>query len=419
VSTSKTVNFYEPLDHPAMLAVTDWVVQPALQRFWGRIHHFDIAAEDLERLRAVAGQPALICPNHPSLMEPVIVWGVLRRAGLRANYVMARATMEQLGRWRPFAQRMGVFSVRRGVADRPSFAKTRELLTAGKAIVMFPEGETYGLNDTLLGFQEGVAQLGFWGCQDRLKAGLDGLVKLVPVAVKHTYLQDMRPAIDSALAVLEQELGLAAEPGLERYLRLRRVGMAFVRTLLAEFGSTMPDEATLNELIDAMYERILTTVSQRLDVKLEKTEGLQDRLRRMFALIHDELYLTAPDASAYQRRLQAQRAPGFLALERDLARLQIFQAVRDRYVASHPSAERYLDILNRLETEILGQGRYRGPRRAEVRVGEPIDLGDWMDAYEAKRREAVNDVTTELRERVMGLLQPMIDATPTLSPPIP
>ncbi len=419
MSTSKTVNFYEPLDHPAMLAVTDWVVQPALQRFWGRIHHFDIAAEDLERLRAVAGQPALICPNHPSLMEPVIVWGVLRRAGLRANYVMARATMEQLGRWRPFAQRMGVFSVRRGVADRPSFAKTRELLTAGKAIVMFPEGETYGLNDTLLGFQEGVAQLGFWGCQDRLKAGLDGLVKLVPVAVKHTYLQDMRPAIDSALAVLEQELGLAAEPGLERYLRLRRCRHG----LRADApGRVRLDHARRGDAQRA--DRRHVRADPYHGVAAARREAGKDRgaagpLRRMFALIHDELYLTAPDASAYQRRLQAQRAPGFLALERDLARLQIFQAVRDRYVASHPSAERYLDILNRLETEILGQGRYRGPRRAEVRVGEPIDLGDWMDAYEAKRREAVNDVTTELRERVMGLLQPMIDATPTLSPPIP
>lgn len=418
VSTTATTNFFEPLDHPAVLAFTDWVVQPGLQHLWGHIRRFDVSDADLARLRALHGQPALLCPNHPTLMEPVVFWGVLRRAGLRANFVMARATMEQLGRWRPLAQRMGVFSVRRGVADRPSFAKTRELLTAGKAIVMFPEGETYGLNDTLLGFQEGVAQLGFWGSQDRAKAGLDGAVKLVPIAIKHTYLRDMRPEIDRTLGRLEQELGLAADVSLERYPRLRRVGMALVRTLLAEYGVTMPEEATLNELIDAMYGQILSTVSQRLGVTLEKTAGLQDQLRRMFALIHDEIYQTAPDASAYQMRLQAQRAPGYQALERDLARLQIFQAVRDRYVASHPSAERYLDTLNRLETEILGRGRYWGPRRAEVRVGEAIDLAEWMAAYQDNRRTAVDQVTAELQNRVQGLLQPMIDATPTLSPPI-
>lgn len=418
MSQTQTTNFFEPLDSPTMLTFTDWVIQPALQLFWGKIHRFDIPQADLARLQSVAGQPALICPNHPSLMEPVIVWGMLRRAKLRANYVMARATMEALGRWRPMAQRMGVFSVRRGVADRPSFAKTRELLAAGKAIVMFPEGETYGLNDTLLGFQEGVAQLGFWGCQDRLKAGHSGLVKLVPVAIKHTYLTDMRPEIDQSLTVLEQELGLAPDPELDRYLRLRRVGIAFVRTLLGEYGVTLPEEATLNELIDAMYDRILTTVSSRLGIKLEHTEGLQDRLRRMFALIHDEIYQTDPEASGYQQRLRAQRAPAYQSLERDLARLQIFQAVRDRYVASHPSAERYLDVLNRLETEILGKGRYWGPRRSHVRVGEPIDLGDWLERYEAKRRDAVNGVTAELRQRVADLLQPMIDDTRTLSPPI-
>ena len=418
MSTSNYTNFYDALDDPRFLTSMDHVIQPALQHFWGKIRRIDIAEADLRKLRALEGQPALICPNHPSLMEPVVVWGTLRKAGLRANFVMARATMESLGLWRPLAQRMGIYSVRRGIADRPSFQKTRDLLKAGKAIVMFPEGETYGLNDTLLGFQEGVAQLGFWGLQDLRKAGLTGTVRLVPLAIKHHYLKDMRAEIDSSLTALEQQLGITHDSSLDRYRRLRRAGNVFVRTLLAEYGVTMAEDAELNDLIDAMYEQILSNVSQRLEIELEHSEGLPDRLRRMFALIHDQIYQVAPDASAYQLRLQAQRAPVYRALERDLARLQIFQAVRDRYVASHPSAERYLDVLDRLEREILGKGKYRGPRRAEVRVGESIDLGGWWERYEAKRRTAVDDVTAELRRRVMGLLQPMVSTTPTIEPPI-
>ncbi|MCC7493611.1 MAG: 1-acyl-sn-glycerol-3-phosphate acyltransferase [Fimbriimonadaceae bacterium] len=392
---------------PSLLwkAFARFVVVPGLKKFWMRIHHVRLDPPDLARLQAVTRGPALICPNHPSLHEPVLVFEQLDHVSAQARYMIAASTMQDVVWAIPFLRGIGGYSIRRGTTDRAAFAATREHLRDGRAILAFPEGETYGLNDTLIAFQEGIAQLGFWGAQDRQKAGLGADVKLLPIAIKYAYLKDMTAVIDARLARLEEQLRLPPLR-LGRYDRLRRVGQAVLSRLERRSGLAVAEQETLDHRLERLYRELLSRHSAALEVRPLPHETTPERLRRLFNALEERL-----DAAS----LPASRRAFWQQVYRDLACLQTFQAVRDEYVKSYPSAERYLDVIGRLEKEVSGRDLVYGPRRAIVRVGEPIHLADHLAAYEQDRRAAVTAVTTELRARVAGLLAALAQEVPPLA----
>src|SRR5439155_21934151 len=57
----------------------------------------------------------------------------------------------------------------------------------------------------------------------------------------------------------------------------------------------------------------------------------------------------------YERRLHRQRRERVAPLATDLRRLHNFLAVSDGYVAAGMTAERFLEVLSRLETEVRGR----------------------------------------------------------------
>ncbi|MBI5833166.1 MAG: 1-acyl-sn-glycerol-3-phosphate acyltransferase [Armatimonadetes bacterium] len=388
---------------------------PLVRRYWARVDKVLLPSDDAARLRAAFARPGIVCPNHPSLAEPTAVWDVIDRLGLRAQYVMDRRVLRMTGLLRPILQGAGAYSLRRGTADRESFACTRRLLVEGRQIVMFPEGETYGVNDALLPFHEGVAQMAFWGRGDRLKAHLDGEVLLVPVAVKYIYQPDMRATIEAVLARLEDQVGLTVDRSLGRYQRLRRLGLAALANMEQSMGLPGGGDLSLDERLDRWYTNALAKLSRTSEVELPTDGTLQDRLRRLFGVVEERLYEPKAPSTPHQRALEQQREPAWRAFESDLCRLQCFQAVRDGYVAAHPSAERYLDVLGRLDREISGRVRCYARRDAHVRVGEPVALSDWADDYAADKRGCVVRVTQALRERVRRLVAQLTELAPPLT----
>ena len=75
------------------------------------------------------------------------------------------------------------------------------------------------------------------------------------------------------------------------------------------------------------------------------------------------------------------------------------------YVAAEATAERFLDVLGRLEKEVLGEVRHRVPREALVRIAPPIALETRYDEYRKEKRRVVAETTREVEATIRGLLQ--------------
>jgi 1-acyl-sn-glycerol-3-phosphate acyltransferase len=399
--SGKPEAFLPPRRSQAALWLLDRFGALILRQVW-QIEGVDVAPADLERLRSHREARALMIANHPSLAEPMVLYRAFRRAGVPYYVMTAWDTMARLGNVsaRMF-QSLGCYSVRRGRRDRASMELTQSLLVRGERVVLFPEGQTYGLNDTLLPFQEGAILIAFRALEELERAGDATPLLVVPMAIKYVYSRPMMGQIEASLGRLEAALGLSAR-GLSPYFRLRWIASSLVQRLEKEQGISAEEGLDLNARIDALREAMVERLAAALEAEVPRGGE--------FATLVQSL------ANAYEDYLERESAPSgdVRALFRVWQRLKNFVAVRDGYVAEHPSAERFLDVLHRLEIDVLGKSSIRGGRRAVVKVGAPFDLRDYLPAYREKKREALTRATEEMETRVRALLSQISTATPAL-----
>jgi 1-acyl-sn-glycerol-3-phosphate acyltransferase len=380
------------------------------------IEAIDVAPGELARLRSLDNRRLLITPNHPTTDDPIMMFGLARLAQMPCHYLAAREVFDEMKGLKGRAlQSLGAYSIVRGTPDRESFRATRELLAADAGrVVIFPEGEIYSQNDSLLPFQAGVIQLAFWAMDDLRKQGSENpSILIVPVGVRYRYTQDMGPAIDRALVDLEECLGLtpmpqATPPESGRYNRLRRIGVAMLETLELEYGLkvTAGDGADLTSRMTALKSLLLDRAAALMGVRFADNSTLPERLRDLvnafYAVTRDEPH--GSKWSPYRERLHREQASRVEPILADLNRVSNWIAVQDNYVRSNPTPERMGDNIRRLQIECFGEFRLTGPRRATIRIGEPIDLADHYAAYKADKRPTVNACVTVLEHAVQGLL---------------
>ena len=121
-------------------------------------------------------------------------------------------------------------------------------------------------------------------------------------------------------------------------------------------------------------------------------------------LVDAEVYKDIEQMTEYERKIHEELLQKFQRFYPDLERLINFIAISDGYVAQERSPERFLEVIVRLEREVFGTSKIRGPRVASVRVGEPKNLRECYDTYKAQKRETVEQITLELETVVQTLV---------------
>jgi hypothetical protein len=385
---------------------------PWLGRLFGNVHAVRMAREDLERLEALRDSRAILAPNHPTETDPIVLFWLGRLARQRFNFLATRETLDGPRGW--LLNRIGTYSVIRGFPDRESLRMTRRLLAElDRKVVIFPEGLVYEHNDRLLEFQSGVAQMGFWALDDLHKAGREPALPIVPVAIKYRCCGDPEQAISRGLLHLEQRLGLPSAVKDDPYLRLKRLGGHVVQVLERAEGVEPPPDADLTARITVVRRKTLERVAQAIGTRINETEPPGEQLHHLFNTLKAWVGVLGDEATEYERGLYRQRVTTAAPLFKELMRLHNTVAVTGDYVASEPTAERFLEVLGRLQQEVFGGVRYQAPLAAVVRVGEPLRLDEVYGDYRADKRRVVAETTRALQGRIRAMLDALgAEATP-------
>lgn len=180
-----------------------------------------------------------------------------------------------------------------------------------------------------------------------------------------------------------------------------------LETLELEYGlkPATGDDGDLTGRMNALKSLLLDRAAALIGVKFPEGSGLPERLRilvnAVYAVTREEPH---GEWSSYRERLHREQATRVEPLLRDLNRVANWIAVTDNYVRANPTPERMGDNIRRLQIECFGEYKLSGPRRAVIRVGDPIDLADHYEAYKADKRGVVNRCVGMLESAVQGLL---------------
>lgn len=359
-----------------------------------RIEAYDF--DGLDRLAELIdrGDGILIAPNHCDDADAGVVFELSMRLRRPFYYMAAYQIFKGMAAY--VLPRVGCFPVDREGADLRAFKTAVEVLS-GKPnpLVVFPEGEIYHMADRLTPIREGVATIACSALKKRRAAG-DKTVWIVPVGLKYRFLDDHdpRPALDAQMTALEAHLRLQVRP--ERSLVDRIYAFAEGVVCLKEseyLGSAR--SGPLADRLAVLREHILGEIEERR-LGHRKSETVPVRVKELRRVCLD--VVGNPGAGA-DRIAEARRDLNDLFVV-----IQMFSYPGD-YVRDCPTLERAAEVMLGLEQDALGISfpRPRGPRRAVIRVGEPIDVGAFAATAERPRR-AASALTVELEGRLQGLL---------------
>jgi 1-acyl-sn-glycerol-3-phosphate acyltransferase len=384
---------------------------PRLSRFWvwaswpyrrwllRRTHRVvEVEIAGIEHVAPLLGRGdgVLLTPNHPGHADALVLFELGDRLGRPFCYMAAYqifAGSAGLRHW--LFPRIGAFPVDREGSDLSAFKAGVEVLAGGiQPLVIFPEGENYYTSDRLTPLREGAVAVAVSAARRLGDAGRT--VWIVPAGLKYRFLQgcDPRPALADLMEELESRF--TWWPRTHRTLVERIYDYAEAVLALKEIEYLGAAQAgSLTDRLTGLRGRILDRMEDRRTGR-RRTDPVPVRVKELRRVCLDALAdpATTPEVAH--------------GLRQDLHDLfvvvQIF-SYPGGYVRESPTLERVAETLMKLEQDVLGvdEPDPRGPRRAILRLGPPIDVRAGLAAA-GKPRVAIPALTAELEARIQGLL---------------
>ena len=381
---------------------------PKVSRFWTTvggpvIRHLmrkrsrveSIEFQGVEHLRDLIGKGdgILLAPNHCDHGDCPVTFELGRKLGLPFCYMAAYQIFAGVNRW--FLPRLGAFPVDREGSDLRAYKAGVEVLTkAEHPLVVFPEGEIYHMADRLTPLREGAAALAVTAARRLADAGKTAWI--VPAAIKYRFLDgfDPLPALHELMTDLEARFTWWPDPKKALMERLYAYAGALIALKEMEyFGEARP--GPLKDRIAALRTHILDT----LDLRHFGKPHADPVPVRVKDLRHACLEALAnPDTTPERvHELRGELNDLFVAV-------QLYSYPGD-YVRQCPTVERVAEILTKFEQDVLGPAMAlpRGPRRAIMRLGPPINVGERLKVG-GKPRAIAGSLTNDLESRIQGLL---------------
>jgi len=392
-----------------------WVAQRCSGLFAATIPRFRLALDpaDRKRLKALASSRVVYLPNHPTHADGIALFALSAQVQQPFYYI---AAYESFKGWTGKAMAwLGAYSIRRGVGDRDSIAATLKLLEQPACkLVMFPEGGCSYQNDTVMPFREGAVGLSLRTLK-KLARRTEPVPDfyLVPISLKYQYQRSMDGVIAKSLKRLEKALGVPQKSP-DFYWRLRSVAGALLQRLEQEFDvqpdpakppSSLTNEDYWNQRIDQLKNAMLLTYEQRVGLEPQPQLPMRERVYKVQAKLEERYETLAIQQGSLDD--EAQKVPPnetYESLYRDTLRLLNFDAIYDGYIAENPTQERFLDILTTMEREVF---RIEAPlakamRVAQVKVGNIINLKDYLADYNQNKDDTVAALTRTVQQTVQG-----------------
>lgn len=414
-------DFYPPQLNRGLVRCTQ--IAALLLVRWLYWVELEVQDTDRQLLTKLKSDRLLLLPNHPTFHDPIVMFTLSAQLRQAFYYLAAYETFDDPSvmfliavRFAPLRvlarlqwikaglrwclQKLGIYSIRRGLADRPSIVQTINLLSQpGCHLVIFPEGGCSFQNDTVMPFRPGAVQLAFQAMHRISKTGDPPPdLYVVPVAIKYYYTQDMQPVIQATLSRLEQALNLPLTAATSPYDRLRRIAATILIRIEREYGFDAERHASWNDRIDAIRLHVVHHCEQQLSMPSVTGELIRERVYRLQHAIRTHLE-PASDLPLAQ-------------IEKSLSRLLNFDAIYDGYVAEDPTPERFLDTLIRLEREVfdIDQPPPKGFRRVKLKLGSPVNLKDYWADYSHDRTAVIHRLTSTFQDTVQTHLHQLSEA---------
>lgn len=391
----------QPKDNPFVLSLLKAVWPVSMQLKFGPVS-IKVIDDGIAKLKALETKRVILCPNHPSLLDADVVFALSDILKEEFNYLAAHVLFYgHRGVNAFFLQHMGCYPVKRGVPDFHAFRTTINVLLRGKRkLVIFPEGEVSHDSDSLMTLEPGAAQIALSALEDLQEIKSGSTIYVVPLAIKYFYRRDITQSLSRSLQKLEEEFGLYGIKD-DFPSRIRNATEALLGRLEIRYDCLPQRKMSLAERIQNLRIAILQGLAEKLGITLPA------------AIPHlDWVHFIQKALTDYSSgRLQLPGEPSVTKHEfitsanKDIAHVLNFVSLDRNLPDADSSQEDLAEAVEILEREVFGHAYNKGPRIVLVKVGDPINLMNYLSEYKQNKKAAIQEVREKMTLQLATMLQ--------------
>ncbi|MDG2125091.1 MAG: 1-acyl-sn-glycerol-3-phosphate acyltransferase [Verrucomicrobiales bacterium] len=393
--------FFPPKPSRPIISLSSWVNRTLILRNTNhRIEKLTVggSTRQFDDLKNHPRTRLLFVLNHPSHSDAQTAVEVQRRLGVSTCFMAAYDVFlrGKLNAW--FMQRNGAFSIDRESSDRKAMAAAGEILTGGDyGLTIFPEGNVHFTNDRVTPFLEGAA---FIGVRAQKSLGTNADVIVVPIALKFSNLENIRPHVRGSLAQLAEAVGDTLDPSASPPGELMRIGRKLLARNLSQRGYLDPADQQSPDGDDCLFEtlrhsaeRIAGGLETKMQLQPKPSYSIGNRIKKIRATIHQILSDPAREIDHRTARNWADEA---LLVIRILS-------YGTPYVREKPTLDRVAETVEKLNEDLHNHTfKPPGKRAAYAHIGTPIRIADLLENSSAKPRDAIAKLTSTLESSIQS-----------------
>ena len=333
----------------------------------------------------------LFVANHSTHSDPPVMAEVHRQLGIASLFMAAydvflRNTFDA---W--VMRKTGAFSVDRDGCDKQAVNHAVEALVGGDyALTIFPEGNVHFMNDRVRPFMEGAAYIAM---KAQKLLGLQKPVWVVPVAIKATYLGDVRPTVIREIEALAEASGVELPQAGLWSDRIKQFGMQLLKLRLSGLGLPTEhlDAGSVRENLEVSAGIIIGQLEEKLEQRVRPKDTLYDRIRKLRHTIH--LIRLNPERDPDDRQTDVWADHAMLAL-------RILNYTGD-YLDGMPSLDRVAETCEKLMEDFTSESKPSfGDRKVYIQFAEPLSLSAHLEDFRKRPRGTSDEVTRAMEAGV-------------------
>jgi 1-acyl-sn-glycerol-3-phosphate acyltransferase len=363
-----------------------------------RLH---LSEQDLDMFRQLpTGSGIILASNHADETDPLICLELSRRSKKQFITMCNREAFDEFYGLAGLAlQRLGLFSVKRGVHDSEAKNYAIETVRQGNnVLVIFPEGEIFYLNELVQPFHSGAVAIGLQAIIDNRKINPKWTAFILPMVIKYHYTANIESELEKRIAKMEARLMLKPNGDTLQSRLMAVQGMLLNREKRLHALKLQPaSQLDLTQQLHSLENKIVAEIEKRHhDLPISAQAPIIDKTWQLEAEIREGLKKQLAETN----RLELQQE---LASLNEVAQLSSW---RPSYYINSASMDRLAEAVLKVEREFyrIKRPRHLANRQVTVKFAEPIDMGDHVSDYMQDPHTVSHGLTQTLHEKIQRLI---------------
>ncbi len=366
-------------------------------------------------LKFLKGKSVVLVINHGDRQDPLVVVALAKHMRETFYCLVAREVFDwyhgMLG-W--LFQKLGCYSVNRGVADFRSIHTTHQILAhSHRKLVVFPEAEITGDEHTVHELNSSFVHLLLESQEDIAKTEPEHSVWVLPVGVSYRLKTSLESSVSKLLRKIERHLRIGQNSKMDIPARVFVAVDKVMQNLSEGYQCPIVEKQPREEQVRLLARHICERIANFTHIKCEHLKTEEQLMYFLRNRLVNSLAAGRLCATPHEKRLSREIAGTYGEFLNDLDRVERLLILR-RILNRSSSPIQICRIMDFLEAETTGRMTKKGRQCASIFIGKPIEVLPYLHSYESSKNTAIEKLSFDIRQE----MQTALDSSRQVSSPV-